>query len=73
MFGGLNTRRAEGPWPECLNINGEACVDLLKMYTEGISIELMQENVNVLDDFQPNRVRIYVSASNVVVAVPQRG
>jgi len=73
MFGGLNQRHAEGPWPECLDFNGEACVDLLKLWTEDLDIELVGPGVAVEKGFRTDRVHIFVDDNNVVAAIPQRG
>lgn len=77
MFDGLSNthRHAQGPWPECLELNGEACVALLELYTEGLDIELVSTNAKVEENgFRPYRVRVHVDAeSNVVIATPKRG
>lgn len=76
MFGGIETRRAEGPWPECLQLSGNACVTLLELYTQGLEIELVHpdEKPTIMDKgFRVDRVRVHVDESNVVVEIPKRG
>jgi len=72
-FVGLNTRHQEGPWPECLQLNGEACLTLLKLYTEGLDIELVKPGEDVEEYFHQDRVRVYVDEFNAVIAIPKRG
>lgn len=73
MFGGLNTRHAEGPWPECLTRSANACVNLLALYTDGLGIEIVHPGEVVEEGFRMDRVRIYVDESSIVTAIPRRG
>ena len=72
-FGGLDTRQKEGPWPACLGMNGEDCLELIASYDKGLQIELIHPYEPSTDDFRPDRVRIFVDDANVVTTIPNRG
>jgi hypothetical protein len=72
-FGGLDTRQKEGPWPACLGMNGEDCLELIASYAKDLHIELIHPYEPSTNDFRPDRVRIFVDDSNVVTTIPNRG
>lgn len=72
-FGGMDTRNKEGPWPTCLGMSGEKCMELIASYDSDIHIEILNKNEPVTTDFRPDRVRIFVDEYDIVTIIPSRG
>jgi hypothetical protein len=74
-FGGVDTRHKEGPWPACLGMTGEKCMELIASYNSGniIRIEIWKENDPATLDFRTDRVRIIVDENGIVTTIPNRG
>jgi hypothetical protein len=72
-FGGVDTRHKEGPWPACLGISGEKCMELIASYDSDIHIEILNKNDHVAEDFRPDRVRIIVDEYDICTKIPNRG
>ena len=63
----------EGPWPKCIGMTGEACVDYIESNTDGLTLVIVREGSMVTQDFRTDRVRIWVDADDIVYATPSRG
>jgi L-rhamnose mutarotase len=67
----------QGPWPECLNMLSSDCIKHIATYAEDLrksqNFQIVQQDMMVTMDFSPNRVRIYVNDSDIVIQIPRRG
>ncbi|CAB9497375.1 expressed unknown protein [Seminavis robusta] len=73
QIGGMALRR--GPWPGCLGLEASKCVDIVTSYAPKVEIEVITLEMaeEVADDFNPNRVRIYLDEDGLVAQIPLRG
>lgn len=70
-----------GPWPGCLEMNGDDCADMITSYTSNskhdqvTTIEIITPDMedSLSKDFDPNRVRIHVNNDGIVWKIPIRG
>ena len=64
-----------GPWPGCLGIEASNCVDIITSYAPKLEIEVIKADMvdEIADDFNPNRVRIYLDNDGLVAQIPARG
>lgn len=67
---------SNGPWPECLGIHSDNCVNIITHHTSAsgdVQIQLVEPDLFVTTDWVLNRVRIYVDEDYFVSDVPKRG
>eukprot|EP00816_Leptocylindrus_hargravesii_P005264 CAMPEP_0196815506 /NCGR_PEP_ID=MMETSP1362-20130617/50193_1 /TAXON_ID=163516 /ORGANISM="Leptocylindrus danicus, Strain CCMP1856" /LENGTH=187 /DNA_ID=CAMNT_0042192493 /DNA_START=83 /DNA_END=646 /DNA_ORIENTATION=+ len=63
-----------GPWPECLGIHSDKCVNIVTHHTSGdVQIAIIEPDLFVTTDWVSDRVRIYVDEDYFVSEVPKRG
>jgi hypothetical protein len=64
-----------GPWPKCLGMTGQDCVNYIDSYAQDLEgrIYIISPGTAVTEDFQTDRVRIYVDEDGIVTAIPDRG
>jgi len=63
-----------GPWPECLGIHSDECVNIVTHHTSGdVQIAIIEPDLFVTTDWVSDRVRIYVDEDYFVSEVPKRG
>lgn len=65
----------QGPWPECLGLAGDDCVQLIESAAEDVRgrVYIVPPDSMVTMDFREDRVRVYVNDKNIVEKAPQRG
>eukprot|EP00538_Stauroneis_constricta_P007926 CAMPEP_0119565200 /NCGR_PEP_ID=MMETSP1352-20130426/29276_1 /TAXON_ID=265584 /ORGANISM="Stauroneis constricta, Strain CCMP1120" /LENGTH=70 /DNA_ID=CAMNT_0007614071 /DNA_START=144 /DNA_END=356 /DNA_ORIENTATION=+ len=66
----------EGPWPKCLGMSSERCVSYIEEYASGVKdnvVVMGVETKDEIDDFDKNRVLVFVDDGDVVVEIPHRG
>jgi hypothetical protein len=63
-----------GPWPKCLGIDCEECLNYIESYAEDLGlVVIIPPNTTLTDDFRKDRVRIFVDDDCIVTAIPDRG
>ena len=65
----------QGPWPSCLGQDADDCVEYIQNSAKPSpsTIVVISPGTMVTDDFQKDRVRIYVDEDGKVNAIPDRG
>lgn len=74
MIGGTESKR-EGPWPDCVGLEGPTCVRIIETYAEDLRghVFIIEPDTMVTADFDTDRVRVWVNASSIVIKIPKRG
>lgn len=67
-------KRANGPWPDCLNTHVDSCRALIGLHAD-VNFQLVRPGDEIVDEheFQTNRVRIHVDERDTVTEIPKRG
>ena len=65
--------KSEGPWPECNGIAGEECMRMIKAQARDVTAFIVSQDDFVTDDYQTDRVRIFVDDEGKVSETPSRG
>jgi len=65
--------QSEGPWPECNRKTGEDCMQHIKTQAKDVTAFIVSQYDFVTDDYQTNRVRIFVDDEGLVSQTPVRG
>eukprot|EP00546_Thalassionema_frauenfeldii_P022149 CAMPEP_0178906532 /NCGR_PEP_ID=MMETSP0786-20121207/6880_1 /TAXON_ID=186022 /ORGANISM="Thalassionema frauenfeldii, Strain CCMP 1798" /LENGTH=204 /DNA_ID=CAMNT_0020578255 /DNA_START=60 /DNA_END=671 /DNA_ORIENTATION=- len=60
----------EGPWPECVGEDGEACCVLIENCNPKLDCHTVPEGSAVTMDYREDRVRVFVDGQNIVVEEP---
>ncbi|KAL7143722.1 hypothetical protein ABFS83_08G211400 [Erythranthe nasuta] len=60
-------------WPELLRANGDTAATVIERENRNVNAILVREGSFVTQDLRCDRVRVWVSVSNVVVSVPRIG
>ena len=65
----------QGPWPSCLGQDANECVDYIQKTAKPTPsiIVVISPGTMVTDDFEKDRVRVYVDNDGQVIAIPDRG
>jgi Potato inhibitor I family len=73
QLGGIALRH--GPWPGCLGLESDACKDIISSYAPNLEIEVITPDMVdlIIDDFNINRVRVYVDENDIVQDIPVKG
>lgn len=71
----MGSMRKEGPWPDCLGIEGEKCVNLIEAFAKDVrgNVHVVKPGENVIDDFRTDRVWVFVDDKGIVIETPDRG
>lgn len=72
MLGGSESRR-EGPWPDCLGMDGQDCIQFIQIYAKDVECYILDPDMMVTMDFRTNRVWIRVDEEGIVNQIPKRG
>lgn len=71
MIGMSNIR---GPWPKCVGMTGDDCVEYVETSTENIHTTIIKPlDADKGKKFDENRVRIYVDEDDIVTIIPRLG
>lgn len=71
MIGMSNSR---GPWPKCVGMTGDDCVEYVETSTENIHTTIIKpSDSDKGKKFDENRVRIYVDEDDLVAIIPRLG
>ena len=68
----------QGPWPTCVGMRYEPCVSLIESHCGKHKCQVTvvgpgDTDTNNKDDFDPDRVRVYVDNYGFVTETPMRG
>jgi hypothetical protein len=68
------TMNAQGPWPACVGMEGEACLELIQAAAPDLQvIQIVAEDSFMTMDYRTDRVRILVNDRGFVTQIPSRG
>ncbi|GAX15485.1 hypothetical protein FisN_8Lu264 [Fistulifera solaris] len=75
LVGGTErTMNAQGPWPACVGMEGEACLALIQAAAPDVQdLQIVSEDAFMTMDYRTDRVRIMVNAQGFVAHIPSRG
>lgn len=75
LIGEINRINREGPWPECVGLLYQDCAALVELYTTDVAMETIERfhEGDKPNDFDPNRVIIFVDESDIVTRIPHKG
>jgi hypothetical protein len=69
--------RQQGPWPKCVGMNADICVEYIESSTsdsrDSLDLVIVPRGTRLTRDFRKDRVRIFVDDENVVASIPGRG
>lgn len=64
----LQTKNSNGPWPECLGMQGEDCVSYIESQAEDVYCLIVYPL-----EYDYHRVWIHVDVKDIVTEAPSRG
>lgn len=73
LAAGCESVDPEGPWPECVGEDGEACCVMIENCNPTLDCHTVPEGSAVTMDYREDRVRVFVDGQNIVVETPGRG
>jgi len=64
---------SEGPWPECIGVDGDECCAIINDCNSALECHVVPEGSAATMDYREDRVRVFVDGQNIVRDEPNRG
>jgi hypothetical protein len=71
----ISMSQYQGPWPKCLGMSGGDCMSYIEENAKELrgKVVVIQPGTVLKNDFEKERVRVFIDNDGIVDAIPSRG